>query len=147
LLEKLADSVSLARATCAHVVRRVAGQCDALKDATVGWLRLHAQEISHGRADFGRTLVHILVGLVIGVMVSLTDLRPREVERPLASALAERMSDWAMSFAHHLRAGPHLAINTFLTAVFLLVGLPTLGVHLPLAKTLVVLTFVWASCR
>ena len=34
------------------------------------------------------------------------------------------------------------AINTFLTAVFLLAGLPIFGVHLPLSKTLVVLTFV-----
>jgi predicted PurR-regulated permease PerM len=34
------------------------------------------------------------------------------------------------------------AINACLSAIFLLVVLPILGIHLPLAKTLVVLTFV-----
>jgi predicted PurR-regulated permease PerM len=34
------------------------------------------------------------------------------------------------------------AINTLLTAGFLLAGLPLFGAHLPLSKTLVVLTFV-----
>jgi predicted PurR-regulated permease PerM len=144
LLEKLADSVSLARANLPSALSEgLPANADALKDAAVDWLRLHAQEIRTVGADFGRTLVHILVGLVIGVMVSLTDLRPREVERPLASALAERMSRLGDVFRRIIFAQVRIsAINTFLTAVFLMVGLPIFGVHLPLAKTLVVLTFV-----
>ncbi|HEX7130431.1 MAG TPA: AI-2E family transporter, partial [Rhodanobacteraceae bacterium] len=34
------------------------------------------------------------------------------------------------------------AINTFFTAIFLLVALPLMGVHLPLTKTLIAITFV-----
>jgi predicted PurR-regulated permease PerM len=144
LLEKLADSVSLARANLPSALSEgLPANPDALKDATVNWLRLHAQEIRTFGADFGRTLVHILVGLVIGVMVSLTDLRPRKVERPLAHALAERMSRLGNVFRRIIFAQVRVsAINTSLTGVFLLVGLPIFGVHLPLAKTLVVLTFV-----
>jgi predicted PurR-regulated permease PerM len=144
LLEKLADSVSLARANLPPALSEgLPANPDALKDAAVDWLRLHAQEIRTVGADFGRTLVHILVGLVIGMMLSLTDLRPRKVERPLARALAERMSRLGNVFRRIIFAQVRIsAINTFLTAVFLLAGLPIFGVHLPLAKTLVVLTFV-----
>jgi len=144
LLEKLADSVSLARANLpAGLSEELPANPDALKNAAVDWLRSHAQEVRTVGADFGRTLVHILVGLVIGMMVSLTDLRPRKGERPLARALAERVSRLGNVFRRILFAQVRIsAINAFLTAVFLLVGLPIFGVHLPLSKTLVVLTFV-----
>ena len=143
LLEKLADSVALARANLPSALSEgLPANVDALKDATVDWLRMHAKEIRTVGADFGRTLVHILVGLVIGVMLSLTDLRPHKVERPLARALAERVSRLDNVFRRIIFAQVRIsAINTFLTAVFLLAGLPIFGVHLPLAKTLVVLTF------
>jgi predicted PurR-regulated permease PerM len=144
LLEKLADSVSLARANLPSALSEgLPANADALKDAIVDWLRLHAKEIRTDVADVGRSLVHILVGLVIGAMVSLTDLRPHKVERPLARALAERMSRLGNVFRRIIFAQVRVsAINTFLTGMFLLAGLPIFGVHLPLAKTLVVLTFV-----
>jgi len=144
LLEKLADSVSLARANLPSTLSEgLPANADALKDASVDWLRLHAKEIRTFGADFGRTLAHILVGLVIGMMVSLTDLRPHRVERPLARALAERMSRLGDVFRRIIFAQVRISvINTLLTAMFLLAGLPVFSVHLPLAKTLVVLTFV-----
>ncbi len=144
VLEKLADSVALARNNLPSAWSEgLPANADALKDAAVDWLRLHAKEIRTAGADFGRTLVHIIVGLVIGVMVWLTDLRPHKVERPLARALAERMSRLGNAFRRIVFAQVRIsAINTFLTAAFLLVGLPIFDVHLPLSKTLVVLTFV-----
>jgi predicted PurR-regulated permease PerM len=144
LLEKLAESVSLARANLPSALsEQLPANADALKDATVDWLRLHAKEIRTVGADFGRTLAHILVGLVIGAMVSLTDLRSRRVDRPLAQALVERMSRLGNVFRRIVFAQMRISsINALLTALFLLVGLPSFGVHLPLAKTLVVLTFV-----
>jgi predicted PurR-regulated permease PerM len=144
LLEKLADSVALARANLpSALVEGLPANADDLKDATVDWLRLHAKEIRTVGADFGRTLVHIVVGLVIGAMLSLTDLRPHNVGRPLARALAERMSRLGNVFRRIVFAQVRVsAINTLLTAGFLLAGLPIFGAHLPLSKTLVVLTFV-----
>ena len=118
LLEKLADSGSLARANLPSALSEgLPANADALKDATVDWLRLHAKEIRTVGADFVRTLVHILVGLVIGVMVSLTDVRPHKVERPLAHALVERMSRLGDVFRRIIFAQVRIsAINTFLTA-------------------------------
>jgi predicted PurR-regulated permease PerM len=80
---------------------------------------------------------------VVGAMVSLTDLQPHKVERPLARALAERMSRLSNAFRRIVFAQVRISgINATLTGVFLLAGLPLFGVHLPLAKTLVMLTFV-----
>jgi predicted PurR-regulated permease PerM len=144
LLEKLADSVALARTNLPSALSEgLPANADALKDATVDWLRVHAKEIRTVGADFGRAIAHVLVGLVIGMMVSLTDLRPHKIERPLARALAERMSRLSNVFRRIIFAQIRIsAINTLLTAAFLLAGLPIFGVRLPLAKTLVVFTFV-----
>ena len=55
LLEKLADSVSLARANLPSALSEgLPANADALKDATVDWLRLHAKELRTVGADFGR---------------------------------------------------------------------------------------------
>src|SRR5664279_3597448 len=105
LLEKLADSVSLARANLPSALSEgLPANADALKDATVDWLRLHAKEIRTVGADFGRTLIHILVGLVIGMMVSLTDLRPSQSRRALGARLGRTHVPPGQCLSpHHLR--------------------------------------------
>lgn len=144
LLEKMAESITRARANLpSWLSSYLPATADALKDESVHWLQLHAKEIRTLGADFGRAVAHIVVGLVAGAMVSLTDVRPHKIERPLARALAQRMSRLGNAFRRIVFAQVRIsAINALLTALFLLVGLPIFGVHLPLAKTLVVLTFV-----
>jgi predicted PurR-regulated permease PerM len=144
LLEKMAESIAQARATLPAVLfENLPANADALKDATVDWLKVHAKEIRTVGADFGLALAHIIVGLVAGAMVSLTDVQPHTIERPLARALAERMSRLGTAFRRFVFAQVRIsAINASLTGLFLLVALPIFGSHMPLAKTLVVLTFV-----
>jgi predicted PurR-regulated permease PerM len=144
LLEKMAESITHARANLpASVSAYLPATADDLRDEVVHWLRNHAKDIRTVGADFGRALAHILVGLVAGAMVSLTDVRPHKLERPLARALAERMSRLGNAFRRVVFAQVRIsAINAVLTGLFLLAALPIAGVHMPLAKTLVVLTFV-----
>jgi len=144
LLEKMAESITHARANLpASLAAYLPADADAMRDSTVHWLHAHAKEIRTVGADFGRALAHIIVGLVIGAMVSLMDVRPHKRERPLARALAERMSRLGSAFRRIVFAQVRIsAINALLTALFLLVALPIFGAHLPLAKTLVILTFV-----
>jgi predicted PurR-regulated permease PerM len=144
LLEKMAESIAHARANLpSSLAAYLPADADAMKDSTVHWLRTHAKDIRTVGADFGRALAHIIVGLVIGAMVSLADLQPHKLERPLARALAERMSRLGNAFRRIVFAQVRIsAINALLSGLFLLVGLPIFGVHLPLAKTLVILTFV-----
>lgn len=144
LLEKMAESISRARTNLPPWLSAyLPATADDLKDDSVHWLRLHAQEIRTVGADFGRALAHIVVGLVVGALVSLTDARPQRSRRPLARALAERVSRLGNAFRRIVFAQVRIAaINTLLTGAFLLAGLPSFGVHLPLAKSLVILTFV-----
>jgi len=63
--------------------------------------------------------------------------------RPLAAALADRAHRLAEAFRRIVFAQVRIsAINTSLTACYLLIVLPLFGIHLPLTKTLVALTFV-----
>lgn len=144
VLEKMAESVGRARASLpASVSDYLPATADDLKDAMVHWLRAHALEIRTAGADVGRAVAHVIVGLVAGAMVSLTDVRPHRFERPLARALAERMRRLTEAFRRVVFAQVRIsAINTVLTGLFLLGALPIFGVHLPLAKSLVALTFV-----
>jgi predicted PurR-regulated permease PerM len=144
LLEKMAESINHARKNLpAAVAAYLPSNADALKDSTVHWLEAHARDLRTVGADFGRALAHILIGLVIGAMVSLMDVQPRKIERPLARALADRVKRLGNAFRRIVFAQVRIsAINAMLTGLFLLVGLPICGVHLPLAKSLVILTFV-----
>lgn len=99
-------------------------------------LQLAGKETLH---VFGR----ILVGLVLGALVALAHERPSPRHGPLRRNLTERCMRLALAFRNIVFAQVKIAaINTILTAIFLLVVLPLLGVHLPLTKTLIVITFV-----
>jgi predicted PurR-regulated permease PerM len=88
-----------------------------------------------------RGLVHALFGAVLGVLVFFR--APATSPGPLGSAFAQRVRRFADAFRTVVRAQIEIsAVNTALTAAYLLGGLPLFGVHLPLAGTLVALTFV-----
>lgn len=116
---------------------------DELANALVGWLREHLQMAQKLGAEVLRTLVHLLVGLVIGAMVALYRAISRPNRRPLATALVARARALQQAFAQFIFAQIQISsINTVLTAIYLLLVLPLFGVHLPLTKTLVAVTFI-----
>jgi len=106
-------------------------------------LREHARELLRLTTDVGRVLVHIIIGLVIGGMIAISDLTERPGRGPLARALAERVRLLALSFRRVVFAQVRIsALNTVLTAIYLAGVLPLFGIHLPLTKTMIVVTFV-----
>jgi predicted PurR-regulated permease PerM len=116
---------------------------DELKNAGVTWLRVHAGEFQTFGAQIGRSFLHALIGMVIGALVSLGEVAKAGTRGPLAEALAERSRRLGGAFRRIVFAQVRIsALNTALTALYLTVLLPLLGVRLPLAKTLIVLTFL-----
>jgi predicted PurR-regulated permease PerM len=118
------------------------GTVDDLKTYGSSWLGQHSNEVQ----TLGRETLHLFVrgfiGMVIGALVSLFQVAPGKLQRPLAAAVIERVSRFAEAFRHIVFAQIRIsAINTVLTAIYLLVLLPALGINLPLAKILVVITF------
>jgi predicted PurR-regulated permease PerM len=80
--------------------------------------------------------------MVIGAIIAVGEVRARE-RRPLASVLATRVSHFAEAFRQIVFAQFKIsAINTAFTALYLFVLLPLFHQHVPLPKTLVLITFI-----
>jgi predicted PurR-regulated permease PerM len=144
LFQKMADILDASRAQIpAWLSDKLPVDAVALRETITGLLREHAADAKSFGAQAGKTLVHILVGMIIGVMVSLHSDDPLQPRRPLAAALRERVIRLAQAFRDIVFAQVWIsAINTAATALFVLVAMPLAGVNLPFAKTLVAITFL-----
>ncbi len=88
-------------------------------------------------------MAHVLIGLIIGALLALREVGGERITQPMAGALTERARRLADAFRRIVFAQVRIsAINTVLTAIYLAVLLPLLGIHLPLTKTMIALTFV-----
>jgi len=143
LLKKMADILDSWRAVLpVSVLERLPEDIDDLKDLLVEGLRGHAGELQKIGAEAGRIGVHILIGLGIGALIALHDAQSSQAFGPLAQALQERAVRLSEAFRRIVFAQVRIAaINTTLTALYLVVVLPIFGVDLPLAKTLIAVTF------
>ncbi len=105
------------------------------------WVSTHSAELRHAGVIGLRGLVHALVGAVLGVLVFFR--APEKIDTPLGAALVERIARFDAAFRSVAKAQLEIsAVNTVLTSLYLLAGLPLFGVHVPLAGTLIALTFV-----
>jgi predicted PurR-regulated permease PerM len=127
----------------AWLVENLPANADELRQALVQWLRDHARELRVMGTDAGRALVHVLIGMIIGAFISLSEVRPSADVGPLAQAMLERAARIGMAFRRVVFAQVRIsALNTTLTAIYLTVVLPLFGVRLPLTKTMIAVTFV-----
>jgi len=120
------------------------GDIDKLNQATADWLRQHAGDLKVAGRETLRTVAHMLIGLVVGAMLSLREALPGQSGgAPLAAALGERVRRFSAAFRRVVFAQVRIAaFNAFLTWLYIGVALPVAGISLPYAKTLVVVTFV-----
>jgi len=112
-----------------------------IEERVTGWLKEHGAQLSHAGVEGGKLVLHVLLGVVLGVLYFFVPGTPSS--RPLARALRDRVERFASAFESILFAQVEIsAINTALTAVYLLALLPLLGVRLPFQGTLVALAFI-----
>ena len=113
------------------------------KEEATTWLREHADDLQVVGKEAGRITAHILIGMIIGGMVALREATKDDDYKPFARALAERAWLFGSAFKRVVFAQARIAaINAFFTGIYLAIILPTMGVHLPLVKTLIAITFV-----
>lgn len=90
--------------------------------------------------------VHVVIGMLIGVLIAFSIIKNKASaqEVPLfKSEIIKRVSLFADIFHKVVFAQVKIsAINTFLTALYLLVILPIFNINIGYAKTLVILTFL-----
>jgi predicted PurR-regulated permease PerM len=145
LMQLVADTLDQIRATApGWVVERLPESADAVQHAVSGWLREHAGDVQRWSGEALKILVHILIGLAIGLMAATAarGSEPNQARRPLIVLAQARMLQLATAFADVFAAQLRISfINAALTAVYLLVVLPMLDYRVPLAPTLVGFTF------
>jgi predicted PurR-regulated permease PerM len=119
---------------------------NATTDGLPRLMQLLADTLDHVRGTAPdwialRIVVHLLLGLVIGVAAHVSiDRRPGT--KTLPALAIERWRQLALAFADVLAAQLRIAVvNAILTAIYLLAVLPAVGAHVPLGVTLVAFTF------
>lgn len=143
LMQRMADLIETSRARLPEWIQGylpvTAAEVESLASA---WLRDHAGMLKVAGENFGRGLVHVVVGIVIGSLMAFTPALAPGIDRPLVRALQARTQTLSRSFRRFAFAQVRVsALNTTLTAIYLAVVLPLCGVHLPLVKTMIAVTF------
>jgi len=102
----------------------------------------HVQKISVVGMEGVKVFAHILLGMVVGGMAAVHHFKEHGTTTPFISALRSRLRTLTTAFDKVVFAQVKIsALNTALTAVYLLVALPLFDIHLPMATILVLLTF------
>lgn len=143
LLQKMAEILEASRNQMpAWLKGRLPEGADALSEVISVWLREHAIEAKTIGQEAGRTVAHSLIGMIIGAMAALYDTTSKHNYRPLAAALHARVLNMQDAFQRIVFAQVRIAaINAALTATYLLIVLPLMGIHLPLSKSMIAVTF------
>jgi len=144
LLQKMAEIIDGSRSHLPDwVLQYLPADAEELRRALTDWLREHAGEVQLLGKEAGRLSAHLLIGMIIGAMVSLREAHKSRNGAPLAHALGQRAALLGDGFRRIVFAQVRIAaINTAFTAIYIGVALPLLGVHLPLTKSLIAITFV-----
>ena len=144
LLAKMAQIIEDSRKLLpAWILERLPADAITFKEQATTWLREHADVLQVAGKEAGRITAHVLIGMIVGGMVALREATKDDDYKPFARALAERAWLFGSAFKRVVFAQVRIAaINAFFTGIYLAIILPTMGVHLPLVKTLIAITFV-----
>jgi len=116
---------------------------DALRARILAWLQEHMAAVRTAGQQATEIFVRIVIGMVIGALVALRQADPPTAYCPLALALVGRIERFGDAFRNIVFAQVRIAaVNAMLTAIYLVIILPLLGVQLPLLKTMVFITFL-----
>jgi predicted PurR-regulated permease PerM len=143
LLKRMADVVDKGRSYLpAWTQVYLPANIDEWQVEAASWLRSNASELRLIGQDIGGFLVHLIFGMIIGGMIALNP-GFQFVQGPFAEALRERINFLDHAFRRIVFSQIRIsALNTVLTGIFLAIIMPSLGMALPLVKTMIAVTFV-----
>jgi predicted PurR-regulated permease PerM len=125
------------------IVDRLPDDSAEMRTAVMDWLGEHTAQLQVAGKQAVRVVVQLIIGIVLGFLLALHGAHERPPGGPLSVALNARAAHLVLAFRDVVFAQVKIsALNTLFTGGFLLIGLPLFGISLPLAKTLVVVTFV-----
>jgi len=143
LVKKMADLIELSRNQIPEwIADYLPESAEALQQTLTAWMREHAGQAKHIGEQTGRTVAHLIIGMVIGAMAALYDTTRIHHFKPLAAAMHKRVVNLHQAFRQIVFAQVQIAaINAVFTGVFLLLILPMAGIQLPFVKTMILVTF------
>ncbi|MFP1923634.1 AI-2E family transporter [Lonsdalea quercina] len=117
---------------------------EELQQEIIQWLQQHVAILQNLGKSFLHGFVTMLIGMILGAIISLYNVDHR-VDKPLLKLeLLNRIALLSASFRNIVFAQVKISlVNTILSAIFILGIMPAFGIRLPFSKTLVVLTFVF----
>jgi predicted PurR-regulated permease PerM len=144
LLQKMANIIESSRESLPVWLQNYLPEdATKIKEQVVEWLRDHASTLGSLGGSTARGVTQALIGMILGALISLTEVRARFHFGPLAQALITRLQFLAFAFRRIVFAQVRIsALNATLTGIYLAIVLPLLGVQLPLMKTMIVITFL-----
>jgi len=115
-----------------------------LKDHLFALLKGNISTLKHTGTELARNFATMILGMIVGILVSLNQLHETKQQPVFLSAIMQRIDNLSISFKNVVFAQIKIsAINTLLFIVFAHIVLPLFDIHLPFAKTLTILTFIF----
>ncbi len=149
MMEQMADILGSVRLWLGGLGRQfipeVMTDAEEFQRVAQAWLKTHAQTMRAGGLWLGIGLVHIIMGGLLAILVFFRHITHHDDDKrgPLARHLVDKVDRVAHAFGRVAMAQVKIsAVNTTLTALYLLVALPLFGIRIPFATTLVVITFL-----
>lgn len=144
LLNSMGDTVAQLKTLLpSYIVTHLPVSTLELQTLIASTLKGHSAEIALVGKDSLITLVHILIGSIVGALISFQTIENPTSLKPLAHCLFLRVLRFTDSFEKVIFSQAKIsAINTALTAVYLVGILPLMGFPLPFAKVVILITFI-----
>ena len=143
LMLKMSEILISARSWLPETMGDVMPQQSELLAKLSDWLRMHAAAIGTFGLGAVKGIGLALFGVLLGAMIAVTDASNHAYHGPVTKRLSYQIMAlrdclWRVATAQIKIS----ALNTTLTAIYLLLVLPAFGVQLPLGKTLIVVAFI-----
>lgn len=115
-----------------------------LREVTINFIKNHLSTFSQAGYIFSTQIVKILIGIVIGGILSFYVYKLGSNERPLTKIIFEQSRNIKNAFNKIFLAQCKISfIDALLTAIYLKLVLPYFNVHLPFTNLIVCLTFIF----
>jgi len=143
LMQRMAQIIEEARERMPEALRGYFPDDASSLQATLSeWLRSNAGTLQLAGRGITRSVVHVLMGMIIGALLSMQKVTRAADHRPLTQLIMGQASQLATAFQRVVFAQVWISlINTLATWVYLDLVLPGFGIRVPLVKSLILLTF------
>lgn len=125
-----------------NISRYLPSSLQAFHHYFINWLQQHSLELQQIGGHTLKGIGYIVIGIVVGAIMAI-QYKPHNTNKPLIQSLQTGFTNLMTCFNHVFLSQIKIsAINTALTALYLVILLPLFHQHLPLKTLLILFTFL-----